>query len=265
MSVYPVYLVATLHDPQNRLAVLTTQYLPALLDLYRDVRLLCSRATSPEAVGLLRGLGATATHDEDEPDGHAYLGRKRRQALRLGLAAGAGYLHLCDFDRVLHWMATYPGELGRIVAEMPAYDLLVLGRTPRAFDTHPSYQVRTEALANHAFGLAYGREMDITTGSRALSRRAAEYLVAHSRETGVGVDAEWPLLLGRLPGLKIGYRACEGLEFETPDGYEPEVEAAGGLAAWLKGMDAAPHHWAHRLRLAAEIAGAAARLGGEKA
>jgi hypothetical protein len=259
-----VHLVATVHDPQDRLAAPTRQYLPALLDLYCGVILLCSQATSPQAVTLLRDLGATVACDDDEPDGHFYIGHKRRQALRLGLAAGAEYLHLCDFDRALHWTAIYPDELGQTVVAIPGYDLLILGRTRRAFETHPSYQTRTEALANHVFGLAYGQEMDVTSGSRALSYRAAEHLVTHSQERGVGVDAEWPLLLRSLGGMKIGYRTCEGLEFETPDRYGTEIEAAGGLLAWTVAMNAAPQRWAHRLRLATEIAEAAARLAGEK-
>jgi hypothetical protein len=258
----PVHLVATVNDPHNRLAALTRQWLPSLLNLYRGVGLLCSQATSPEAVTLLRDLGASAVYDEDEPDGHFYIGRKRRQALRLGLATEAEHLHLFDFDRALHWVATYPHELCQTVAAIPAYGLLVLGRTPRAFETHPPYQTLTERLANYAFGLAFGQEMDITAGSRALSRRGASFLLDHSQERGVGVDAEWPLLLQRVPGMKVGYRVCEGLEFETPDRFGLEIETAGGLTAWVERMNASPQRWAHRLRLAAEIAEAAARLSG---
>jgi hypothetical protein len=260
----PVHLVATVHDPRNRLTALARQHLPTLLNVYRGVMLLCSHATSREAIALLRELGATAIRDEDEPEERFYFGHKRRQALRLGLTSDASHLHLCDFDRVLHWTATYADELGQTVAAIPDYDLLILGRTPRAFESHPPYQTRTETLANHAFKLAYGQEIDVTAGSRALSRRAAEYLLAHSRELGVGVDAEWPLLLQRAPGIKIGYRACEGLEFETPDRYRPEIESAGGLAAWMEAMNASPKRWAHRLRMAAEIADTAARLAGGK-
>ena len=260
----PVHLVATVNDPRNRLAALTQRQLPALLDLYCAVTLLCSQATSSETVALLRDLGAEVVYDDEEPDGHSYIGRKRRRALHLGLAADAEYLQLCDFDRALHWMATYPHELTQIVAAIQGYDLLVLGRTSRAFKTHPPYQTCTERLVNYVFGLAYGQEMDITAGSRGFSRRAAAYLVDRSREMTVGVDAEWPLLLQRVPGMIIGYQVCEGLEFETADGFESEVEAAGGLAAWMETLSASPQRWAYRLRMAAEIAEAAARLSGQR-
>jgi len=260
-----VHLVATAHDPQNRLAPLVRQHLPAMLGLYTGVSLLLSHAASSEAEALLRELGATVARDGDAPESGAYLGRKRRQALRLGLDAGAAHLHLCDLDRALHWMDRCPDELEQTAAAIPDYDLLVIGRTSRAFETHPPYQTQTEALANLVFGLALGRAMDITAGSRGLSRRAAEYLLAHSQEPGVGVDAEWPLLLQRASGFQIGYCACEGLDFETPDRYGPEIEAAGGLTAWMAAMNSDPQRWAHRLRMATEIAAAAARLSGGQA
>ena len=98
--------------------------------------------------------------------------------------------------------------------------------------------------------------------NRGMRIEAAKQYVA--QKLGVGVDAEWPLLLQRAPGIKVGYRACEGLEFETPDRYRPEIESAGGLAAWTEAMNASPKRWAHRLRMAAEIAETAARLAGGK-
>ena len=44
----------------------------------------------------------------------------------------------------------------------------------------------------------------------------------------------------RIPGMKVGYRLCEGLEFETPDRYGPEIELAGGLGAWMETVNASP-------------------------
>lgn len=77
------------------------------------------------------------------------------------------------------------------------------------------------------FRLKTGLPWDIGTGSRGLSRRGAEILLDLSRDPTLGVDAEWPVLLLRQPGLHLGYRACEGLEFETGDRFGPEIEAAG--------------------------------------
>ncbi|NDJ78667.1 MAG: hypothetical protein GYB65_20650, partial [Chloroflexi bacterium] len=65
-----------------------------------------------------------------------------------------------------------------------------------------------------------------------------------------GVDATWPLFIQQRTGLLLGYIATEGMEFETPDMFPDEVAAAGGVAAWMAGLDADPQQWARRLNLA---------------
>jgi hypothetical protein len=67
LDIHSVHFVATVNDPENRLAALTWQYLPTMLLLYHGISLLCSQATSPRVMELLRELGATAVGDEDEP------------------------------------------------------------------------------------------------------------------------------------------------------------------------------------------------------
>jgi hypothetical protein len=196
-----------------------------------------------------------------ERAGIQWLGAVRRETLRAGLLAGTPHLQLCDFDRALHWSAHYPGEMDAVVADLRNYDLLVLGRTERAWATHPPYQAETEPLFNKVFALVTGLPWDIGAGSRGLSRRAAEALLGRSQEPTVGVDAEWPLLLLAHDGFCIGYRPCEGLEFETADRFGPEIEIAGGYAAWEAQMSADPHRWAFRLRVALLIAEAAIRHG----
>ncbi|NIV34750.1 MAG: hypothetical protein GWN58_36420 [Anaerolineae bacterium] len=62
----------------------------------------------------------------------------------------------------------------------------------------------------------------------------------------------------------MGFRACEGLEFETADRFGAEIEAAGGYDAWEAEMSADPARWTYRLRVALLIAEAAVRYGGEK-
>jgi len=211
-------------------------------------------------LALLRDSEVTVHREHQQPANLGGIGRVRRRALRLGLTAGCDHLHLCDFDRILHWAAHYPDELREVVSEIVHYDLLIMGRTERAFATHPSYQIETERLANRVFSMFYGQERDITSGSRGLSRRAAERLLIHSREEGVGVDAEWPLIVSRFPDLRSGYILCEGLEFETADRCQGEIAQAGGLERWLEAQSARPELWVHRLRVACEIAEAALRV-----
>jgi hypothetical protein len=259
-----IALALTVHEPDERLAALTAAHLPALAGRYAQVAAYCSRETQAAILDLLRRHGARIEVDGGASSGIDRLGTVRRETVRAGLRTGCSHLHLCDFDRAIHWASRYPDELEAVMAAIPGYDLLILGRTARAWATHPPYQAETEPLFNRVFGLVSGRPWDVGAGSRGLSRRAAETLLQISSEPTVGVDAEWPLLLLALEhdGYRVAYRPCEGLEFETADRYGPEIEAAGGYAAWEAQMSADPRHWTFRLKVALLIAEAAIRYGG---
>jgi len=109
------------------------------------------------------------------------------------------------------------------------------------------YQAETEPLFNKTFALVSGRSWDIGAGSRGLSRRRPRRCWKPQQEPTIGVDAEWPLLLLNRPVFCVGYRPCEGLEFETADALGAEIEAAGGYAAWEAQMSADPGRWVLRL------------------
>lgn len=256
-----VALVATVHQPDERLARMVEAHLPVLVARYAAVVTFCSGSTHPTILGLLRDHGARVNVDRRSSAGIEHIGDVRRSTLRMGLQAGTSHLQMCDFDRALHWVAHYPREMESILAAIPNYDLLVLGRTARAWATHPPYQAETEPLFNKVFALVTGRRWDVGAGSRGLSRRAAETLLDISRECTIGVDAEWPLLLLGRNGFRVDHRACEGLEFETADRFGPEIEAAGSYGAWEAQMSADPARWAYRLKVALLIAEAAVRYG----
>jgi hypothetical protein len=198
----------------------------------------------------------------DKPSaGIDHIGDVRRETIRVALGESTTHLQMSDFDRALHWVAHYPLELDLVVGEIMHYDLLVLGRTPRAWATHPAYQAETEPLFNRVFALVTGMPWDVGAGSRGLSRRAAEMLLQRSCEETVGVDAELPLLALAQDGYRVGYRACEGLEFETADRFGPEIAAAGSYEAWEAQINSDPARWAYRLKVALLIAEAAVRYG----
>jgi len=262
-STATVALALTVHEPDGRLLPLLEAQLPALARLYAALVALCSRQTHPDILALLRAQGTLVHVDEEERPGILGVGAVRREALRAGLAAGTTHIHLCDFDRALHWMARHATELEQVAGSVSRCDFLVLGRTHRAWATHPAYQTETEALFNRAFFLATRLPWDVGAGSRGVSRPAAERVLALSTDPTVGTDAEWPLLLLQAdsasePALCLGYQACEGLEFETADRFGLEIEAAG-YAAWLARMEADPRRWAFRLQVAHLIAAAIAR------
>ena len=256
-----VSLVVTVHQPDEQLAALAEAQLPALAARYTEITAYCSASTHEGILRIMRSHGASVCIDDKPLAGMYAIGHVRRRALRAGLEAGTSHLQMCDFDRALHWMAHYPRELQEVITAITGCDLLVLGRTDRAWATHPPYQAETEPLFNKIFALTTGLPWDVGAGSRGFSRRGAERLLELSKEPTIGIDAEWPLLLLGQECYAVGYRACEGLEFETADRFAAEIEAAGSYEAWEAEMSADPARWAFRLRLATLIAEAIVRYG----
>ncbi len=255
-----VTLAVTHHDPDGRCHAQALRVLPLLNSLFAGIAVHATHATSRTTLDVLAAQGALVQQEAaDAFAGYTLLGRPRRAAVALGLHHPAEHLLFCDFDRVLHWAETYPEELAEVVTALPQADCTVLGRTARAYDTHPQVQRDTEALINHVFWLASGLAWDIGAGARGLSRRAAEELLANCPDESIGNDGTWPIHLLRQGDCAVGYAATEGLEFETPDRYRDQIDAAGGLDVWLAQIDTDPRQWAQRLAIAhAEAAAIAA-------
>jgi len=182
--------------------------------------------------------------------GFSHIGHFRRATVELALQSACDFIFYCDFDRALHWMEYHPQELREVTRQITAFDFTVLGRTPRAFATHPRIQRDTEEIINHVFARITDRAWDVTAASRGLSRRAAEVIVTGCLDDQISVDVTWPLCMQQRGGFTFGYVETEGLEFETPDRFPGEVAQAGGVAAWSEQLDDDPQHWTNRLELA---------------
>lgn len=245
----PVALASTLHDPEAATLPFLRDALPDLARRYAGLVIFATEETPASMTEPLLAAGAAVTR---HPSDYREIGRRRLGAVREA-AALAPAVHLCDFDRLLHWWHYWRDELDAVLARLPTVDLLILGRTERAWATHPAHQLETEQAANRAVSHLYGANVDICSGSRGLSRRAVDYLAAHSTVRDVGADGEWPLLLRRAGGFRCEQLLTEGLEFETADRYPEEVRRAGGLAAWNAANDRDPARWTFRTRLAADI------------
>jgi len=246
-----VVLAATHHDPTDSMLAQSQRVLPLLHQLYSAVVVLVTPNTSLHTMDRLRASNVRVVREALGRQGLAAMGLVRQETLRLASQTELPFVHLCDWDRLIHWAEHYPDELRDVVDAIPRHDLLILGRTPRAFATHPRVQRDTETLVNHTFGLAFGQSLDVTAASRGLSRLALERLLAlEGPEPTVGNDCAWPLYLARFSELVIGYAATEGLEWETPDRFVDDIAAVGGLDVWLANYDADPQHWEFRLELA---------------
>jgi hypothetical protein len=172
----------------------------------------------------------------------------------MALQQSPSFILYCDFDRVLHWVEYYPVELDNVSQRIQGYDFTVLGRTERAWQTHPRVQRDTEAIINHVFQLVSGLDWDMGTGARGLSLQAAQVILSGCADDNLSTDVSWPLYLRGLDPTRKGYtQACiltEGLEFETQDRHSDAVKTAGGLDVWLYQFDADPQRWLERMELA---------------
>jgi hypothetical protein len=253
-----VALAATFHDPACADLPATIEAAVDLARRYAGLVIFATEETPSRAMEPLLAVGARLTTN---PTDYHELGWRRLGAV-CEAATLAPAVHLCDFDRLLHWWRFWPEELDAIIARIASTDLLLLGRTERAWATHPAHQSETEQQANRLVSRLYGAEVDVCSGSRGLSRRAVEYLAEHGRVHDVGTDGEWPILLRRAGGFRCEHVLTEGLEFESGDRFPDQVAQAGGLAAWNAARDRTPERWAFRVRLAGDIVAGALRAAG---
>lgn len=252
-------LVATLHDPQGAaLPFLQRPDVITALATYPLVIVAATAATDTGVVERLHTLGVAVI-----PGGPTGLAR------RAGLAAAAAdaeTLHV-DLDRWLHWQMTWPEELAALPARIaqlkPRPWCVTLGRTARAFATHPMTQRLPEQATNRALSLAAGRQLDAVSGAVWLSPEGAALVREGSIEATASTDLEWAALVLRRDATRLRGLRCEGLEWETPDFHAAAITAAGGLDAWTAATFDTPHMWAARLRLAADSCAALLRVLGE--
>jgi hypothetical protein len=253
--------VATLHDPRGTgLTLLELETVTTALGTYPLVVVAATAATDTRVTTLLEQLGARVVSGGQAGEG-------RRAALTAASEDQSVYFS-CDFDRWLHWarfwpdeLATLPGRVARLGSGKGVSPWYVcLGRTARAFATHPAAQRLPETATNRALSTAARRPLDAAAGAAWLTPEAAEIILAGSREPTAATDLEWPaLILRRDPDRLRGLR-CEGLEWETPDFHVAEIVTAGGLAVWTRAAFDTPAMWAARLRLAAASSAALVRV-----
>jgi hypothetical protein len=222
------------------------------LTAYPIVTVAATPATDARVTARLDVLGARVVAG-------GLTGEGRRAALAAAFPHGEAYFN-CDLDRWLHWASFWPEELAALPARVARLGsserrrpwAICLGRTARAFRTHPATQRIPEAATNRALSLAAGRRLDAVSGAVWLSPEGAAIVLAESCEPTASTDLEWAALILRRDPARLRGLRCEGLEWETPDIHAAAIAAAGGLATWTRATYDTPAMWAARLRLAAD-------------
>lgn len=177
----------------------------------------------------------------------------RYLALKAALETKADLIHYADMDRLLRWVETRPEEWKLAVMFAQSRDCVVFGRTDAAYRTHPQAMIQTEKISNSIASYLIGRQMDVSAGSKAFSRRATSSLIEHTRpRRAIGMDAEWLVLLKRA-GFAIDYMEVDGLDYETADRYQSQAATIVQQAEHSLQVDTDPQQWALRVSIALEI------------
>lgn len=234
------FLISPLHDPKGKYLPLLKKSGRLLFNNYSQVFLGVSDKTSTETIKMLDKLGFIICQGD-----YSY-GEGYRQALALGFKKNGQFFHCSDFDRIFHWVSSYPQELTKILKKGALADYLILGRTKRAFSTHPLSWQLTEKIDNILASKLLERKVDLYAGSAFFNIQAAKIILANSKEESFSVLLEWPLLIKKA-GLKINYLAVEGYEWEDPDRFQKEIKKLG-FQKWFERYDSFTE-WKKRIEL----------------
>lgn len=250
-------LVATVHDPEGRFLDLARRS-GASLAHYSASYFRATPTTDLNLLKFLHEFGHVTVGEANQ------IGQSRREVLRQARSNGAEAILYCDFDRWLHWEENHQTELEGLTAAIQRThsdkSYVCLGRTERAFGTHPRVQRRTEEFSNGIISLLVGQELDATAGACWLTARAADLILSASIETSNATDLEWPALVAVRDRSLLGGLRLDGLEFETATFHRREIAAAGGLDSWLAATYERPEVWEGRLGLMTASVRAALRV-----
>jgi hypothetical protein len=239
-------LAATVHDPGCHFLPGLRRLAAPLGEVFGGLGVLATTRTAAAIVSFLeRELGAAVSR---APDSAENIGAHRREAVRLASTLNPSVVLYADLDHVLRWIEADRTELERHLAALPA-DLVVIGRTARAMQACPRRLRDTEAIVNHIYHLATGRSWDLMFATRAMSPRAARFVVEHCTENSIANDVEWPLRV-EYAGLTIAYREADGLSYRITADFDADTDA----------HDDDPIEWAYRLEYANRHAQAFMRI-----
>lgn len=203
-------LAALVHDPEGRIFRKFPLALKIFKSIYKEIVVIVSPSStekwqkylSKSSPIILRVL-------KDE------IGENRRQAISVAASLGVGAVHSCDLDRAIFWAIHYPKELLMVASNLPRYPYTIIGRSKKAFLTHPSSQRLPEMATNQAASIVLGQPVDITSGSSGMQAAVANKIARLSKSFSVETDGEWPVLASNVLKLPLHAIKVNGLAFET--------------------------------------------------
>lgn len=214
---------STIHDPENRLDWLIDEVGLSLRGLFNSAIVSYTPKTHLNTVNLLIEKGYSV-YEANDTVLNCY-----QMSLRNSLDSNVDVIFYCDLDRALHWIKYFPEEINTIIKKMVTQDdFILLGRTRRAFETHPDTQSSTEGIANLIVSkiLGFTNTRDVLSATWILNASHVGTILKFKSENRFGFYAEWPIILWRVANHP-NYIEVEGLEWETPDRYTNEIGNKG--------------------------------------
>ena len=214
--------------------------------MYQHIVVVMAPAASAEIAEELRGLVDDVVTDSSNT-------HTRSLAIKQALEADADTIQYCDLDRLIRWVETRPDELRETVAAIDGQDVVIIGRTEQAFNTHPHALKDTETAINALFSHLAGVKVDIGSGSKSFSRKAAQVIMEHGQsDYAPTTDAEW-LALCYHAGFEISTVWVDGLDWESADQFRESAADAATQKAAADAYDQRTESWQFRVNMMTRI------------
>jgi len=237
-----IITVTTLHDPESRMIPKIQQVLSDVIRICGPIIVVCTKETTEDCADLITKKGCIVIHNH----GQGYVQNYRLAVKKaLDTAHHEEKFFYCDFDRLLHWYITFPDELKALLSREVQTDFLLIGRTSRAFATHPITQTATESIINQIGSkiLNFTQTRDVIVASWICDQTLAKKLLQLNTITKTGFYVFWPIMMW-LWAKDGEYLETEGQEWETADRYFSEIQEIG-YSKWLEKWQS-PEEWQKR-------------------
>ncbi len=243
-----VIVTTTLHDPNANMKDMIVNYGKIAKQICSHLFLIISDTTAQEINRLAQECVDCVRICYSKRIRDTYI-----DALKIAYeeATEEDRIFYADYDRLLHWVSRYPEELKQIINGYPDVDFFHIGRTKRAFATHPETQRKTEILANElgSIMLGFSETHDMLSACYGFSKTLLKQILDIELKTELGFYSIWAYWAYKW-AKKWEYQEVEGQEWETPDRFQKEIKEKG-YDAWLANFQT-PNEWRRRIELLAD-------------
>lgn len=210
-----ICLVSAFHDTEGiHSPVLLKKHIENIKNTFHCISLVLTDLTSTKVFVL---LDKNKISYKIVPVGFGSLSRK--VALKNGLKTNCEYFFYIDLDRLLFWLEKYPQELIKVLGKITSLkknDYLIIGRTSKAWNSHPFNQQLPEEKTNKAISQEIGKTVDVTPGCRAFRRKIANLIIDKVQGNKSGVsDIEWLMIAYSYGKAHVKSIVVDGLSYET--------------------------------------------------